>query len=163
MKIDSLKKLYIDELKDIYSAEKQITEALPKMISKTKNEKLKKAFEDHLKMTENQIQRIEEIFSNKKESPSGKKCKGMESIIEEGEEMMKEITDPEVLDAALIAAAQKVEHYEIASYGTVRTYAEILGDEDSRELLQQTLDEEKQTDLKLTELAVNSINIEANQ
>jgi ferritin-like metal-binding protein YciE len=162
MEMDSLRKLYIDELKDLYSAEKQILQALPKMAKKATSEQLKKGFEMHLEETRMQVERLDQIFELLGKSPRGKKCKGMEGLLEEGKEMMQEDMDPEVMDAALIAAAQRVEHYEIAGYGTVRTYAQLLGENQHVKLLQQTLDEEGNTDKKLTQLA-SSINVEALQ
>jgi ferritin-like metal-binding protein YciE len=162
MEMDSLRKLYVDELKDLYSAEKQILQALPKMAKKATNEQLKKGFEMHLEETRMQVERLDQIFELLGKSPRGKKCKGMEGLLEEGKEMMQEDMDPEVMDAALIAAAQRVEHYEIAGYGTVRTYAQLLGENQHIKLLQQTLDEEGNTDKKLTQLA-GSINVEALQ
>ena len=162
MEMDSLRKLYVDELKDLYSAEKQILQALPKMAKKATNEQLKKGFEMHLEETRMQVERLDRIFELLGKSPRGKKCKGMEGLLEEGKEMMQEDMDPEVMDAALIAAAQRVEHYEIAGYGTVRTYAQLLGENQHVKLLQQTLDEEGNTDKKLTQLA-GSINVEALQ
>jgi len=161
MEIDSLRKLYVEELKDLYSAEKQILQALPKMAKKASNTQLKAAFEEHLRQTEQQVQRLEQIFEALGKSPRGKKCKGMEGLLEEGKEVMQEDMDEETRDAALIAAAQRVEHYEIAGYGTVRTYAQLLGERNAVKLLQQTLDEEGQTDKKLTQLAESSINVEA--
>ena len=161
MEIDSLRKLYVDELKDLYSAEKQILQALPKMAKKAKNAQLKQAFELHLQETQNQVERLDQVFELLGKSPRGKKCKGMEGLLEEGKEMMQEDMEPEVMDAALIAAAQRVEHYEIAGYGTVRTYAQLLGEDKHVKLLQQTLDEEGNTDKKLTQLAESSINVEA--
>jgi ferritin-like metal-binding protein YciE len=163
MQIDSLKKLYISELQDIFSAENQILEALPKMVTQASSRELKNALNEHLDMTKKQIGRLKEIFKNMNENPSGQKCKGMEGIIQEGEQTLQMAKDPEVKNALIIASAQRVEHYEISAYGTVRTYAEIIGDEDARDLLQTTLEEEKETDKKLTELAVNSINVEANK
>ena len=160
MEIDSLRKLYIEELKDLYSAEKQILQALPRMAQKASNPQLKAGFEEHLRQTEQQVQRLEQIFETLGKSPRGKKCKGMEGLLEEGKEVMQEDMDEETRDAALIAAAQRVEHYEIAGYGTVRTYAQLLGEREAVRLLQQTLDEEGQTDKKLTQLA-ESINVEA--
>jgi ferritin-like metal-binding protein YciE len=130
------------------------------MIKAASSSKLKAGFEEHLEQTRNQVQRLETIFKELDESPKGKKCKGMEGLIEEGKELMEEDAEPEVLDAGLIAAAQHVEHYEIAGYGCVRTYAELLGDKNAGKLLQQTLDEEKTTDEKLTTLA-KSINVQA--
>lgn len=162
MEMDSLRKLYVDELKDLYSAEKQILQALPKMAKKATNDQLKKGFEMHLEETRMQVERLDRIFEMLGKSPRGKKCKGMEGLIEEGKEMMQEDMDPEVMDAALIAAAQRVEHYEIAGYGTVRTYAQLLGENQHVKLLQQTLDEEGNTDKKLTQLA-SAINVEALQ
>jgi ferritin-like metal-binding protein YciE len=161
MRVDSLRKLYIEELQDIYDAENQIVNALQNMIKSASSSSLKKAFNDHLEITRIQIARLKDIFNAKNEKPTGKECKGIKGIISENMEMVKSIKDSEVLDAALIACAQRVEHYEISAYGTVRTYADILGDEDAKDLLQSTLDEEKETDLKLTSLAMSSINIEA--
>jgi len=161
MEMDSLRKLYVDELKDLYSAEKQILQALPKMAKKAKNAQLKQAFELHLQETQKQVERLDQVFEMLGKSSRGKKCKGMEGLLEEGKEMMQEDMEPEVMDAALIAAAQRVEHYEIAGYGTVRTYAQILGEDKHVKLLQQTLDEEGNTDKKLTQLAESSINVEA--
>jgi ferritin-like metal-binding protein YciE len=161
MEIDSLRKLYVEELKDIYSAEKQILQALPRMAKKTKNQELRKAFEMHLEQTRMQVERLDRIFEMLGKSSRGKKCKGMEGLIEEGKEMMQEDMEPEVLDAALIASAQKVEHYEIAAYGTVRTYANLLGEKDHVRLLQETLNEEGETDKQLTRLAESQINVEA--
>jgi ferritin-like metal-binding protein YciE len=161
MQIDSLQKLYVEDLKDLYSAEKQILQALPKMIKKASHPQLKAAFEEHLRITEKQVERLDRIFEGLGKSPRGKKCKGMEGLIEEGKEVMQEEMDPDVLDAALIASAQKVEHYEIAGYGTARTYAKLLGDNQAAKLLQQTLDEEGEADKLLTQLAESSINVEA--
>jgi ferritin-like metal-binding protein YciE len=163
MEMDSLRKLYVDELKDLYSAEKQILQALPRMAKKASNEQLKKAFEMHVEETRGQVERLDRIFELLGKSSRGKKCKGMEGLLEEGKEMMQEDMEPEVMDAALIASAQKVEHYEIAGYGTVRTYAQLLGENQQAKLLQQTLDEEGNTDKKLTQLAESSINVEALQ
>ena len=162
MEIDSLRKLYVEELKDLYSAEKQLVQALPKMAKKSSNQQLRRAFEEHLQVTQGQVERLERIFQSLDKAPRGKKCKAMEGLIEEGKEMMGEDMEPDVMDAALISIAQKVEHYEIASYGTVRTWAELLGDSEGAKLLQQTLDEEGEADKKLTQLAVTSINVEAN-
>ncbi|HEV2853960.1 MAG TPA: ferritin-like domain-containing protein [Thermoanaerobaculia bacterium] len=163
MEMDSLRKLYVDELKDLYSAEKQILQALPRMAKKASNEQLKKAFETHVEETRGQVERLDRIFELLGKSSRGKKCKGMEGLLEEGKEMMQEDMEPEVMDAALIAAAQKVEHYEISGYGTVRTYAQLLGEDQHVKLLQQTLDEEGKTDKLLTQLAESSINVEALQ
>ena len=163
MEIESLQELLIEEMRDIYSAENQLTKAMPKMAKKASNPQLKKAFETHLKETENQIKRLQQIFEKLGKKPTGKKCAAMEGLIEEAKDMMGEDMDEETMDAALIACAQKVEHYEIASYGTVRTWAQHIGDEQTARLLQQTLDEEGKTDKLLTELAENSINVEAAQ
>lgn len=161
MEIDSLRKLYVDELKDLYSAEKQIIQALPRMAKKASNDKLRQAFEEHLEVTRMQVERLDRIFEMLGKSPRGKKCKGMEGLVEEGKEMMQEDMEDDVMDAALIAAAQRIEHYEIAGYGTVRTYAQLLGEKEHVKLLQQTLDEEGNTDKKLTQLAESEINVEA--
>ena len=163
MEMDSLKELYVDELRDLWSAETQITKALPKMMKAATNPKLKKAFNTHLKQTERQIKRLERIFKELDESPRGKKCVGMEGLIKEGQELIKEKPEAEVLDAGLIAAAQHVEHYEMAGYGCVRTWARQLGEDRQAELLQETLDEEEQTDRLLTDLAESEINVEAEE
>jgi ferritin-like metal-binding protein YciE len=160
MKMESLQELYIHHLKDLYSAEKQLTKALPKMAKAASSDELRKGFEQHLRETEGQIERLEQIFEELEVNPRGKKCVGMEGLIEEAKELMEEDADPEVLDAGLIATAQHVEHYEIAGYGCVRTYAELLGYDDAAQLLQESLDEEGATDKKLTALAQN-INVEA--
>ncbi|HEX6694039.1 MAG TPA: ferritin-like domain-containing protein [Longimicrobiales bacterium] len=161
MAIESLQDLYVEELKDIYNAEQQIIKALPKMAAGASHSSLKKAFEEHLVMTRGQVERLETIFAEMDEKPTGKKCKGMEGLIEEGEELLKEKADPDVLDAGLIGAAQKVEHYEIAAYGTVRNMALQLGLTSHAELLQQTLDEEGETDKRLTGLAEGGVNKDA--
>jgi ferritin-like metal-binding protein YciE len=163
MKLDSLQKLYIEELRDLYSAENQILKALPKMAKAASSPQLQAAFNEHLKQTEGHVNRLETIFKRLDKSPKGKTCKAMEGLVEEGSEMMSEKGEPAVLDAGLIAAAQRVEHYEIAGYGTVRTYARLLGDTEAERLLQQTLDEEGETDKKLTRLAETLINAEAAQ
>jgi ferritin-like metal-binding protein YciE len=160
MEIDSLRKLYVDELKDLYSAEKQILQALPKMAKKATNPALRQGFEKHLEQTREQVARLDRIFELLGKSPRGKKCKGMEGLLEEGKEMMQEDMEDDVMDAALISAAQRVEHYEIAGYGTVRTYAELMGEKEHARLLQQTLEEEGMTDKELTQLA-QTINVEA--
>ena len=162
MKMESIQDLFVKELQDLYSAETQITEALPKMAEASSSEELKEGFQEHLKQTKGQIKRLEQIFEQLGTSPKGEKCKGMEGLLEEGGELMEEDADPEVLDAGLIAAAQRVEHYEIASYGTVRTYAGLLGMNDALQLLEQTLNEEKETDSKLTDLA-EDINVQADK
>jgi ferritin-like metal-binding protein YciE len=162
MKQTALKELYIDELRDIYNAENQLTKALPKMAKAATSDELRSGFEEHLEQTRGHVQRLEQIFESLGEKPTGKKCKGMEGLIEEGKEMMEEgELEGEALDAGLISAAQRVEHYEIAAYGCVRTYANLLGESDASELLEETLDEEKETDQKLTQLA-EEINVEAN-
>jgi ferritin-like metal-binding protein YciE len=161
MELDTLKDLYIDELKDLYSAEKQIVKALPKMIKATKNPELKAAFKTHLQQTAEHTRRLELICAELGVTPRGKKCVGMEGLIEEGTEMIKAEPDPDVLDAGLISKAQHVEHYEMAGYGTVRTYAKQLGYDSQAQLLQQTLDEEGETDHLLTDLAESRINLQA--
>jgi ferritin-like metal-binding protein YciE len=159
MEHKDLMELFVDELKDLYSAESQLIKALPKMAKAATSENLRAGFEHHLEQTKEHARRIEEICTELGEKPTGKKCGGMEGLIGEGKEMMDEF-EGDVLDAALISAAQRVEHYEIAGYGTVRTYAELLGKDRAVELLGETLEEEKETDQKLTELAV-TINVEA--
>src|SRR4051794_8556907 len=153
MKLTTLHDLLVDHLKDLYSAENQIIKALPKMAKNASSEELSAGFEEHLEQTRGQVERLERICELLEVSPKGKKCAGMEGLIDEGKEIMEEDAEESVLDAGLIAAAQKVEHYEIASYGTARTWAEQLGLTEVAELLQQTLDEEKETDEKLTRLA----------
>lgn len=160
MELDSLKELFVEQLQDLYSAETQILKALPKMIKTASAPELKAGFEEHRKQTEQQVKRLEQIFEGLDEDATGKKCKGMEGLLKEGEELMGEDADPDVMDAGLISAAQHVEHYEIAGYGTVRTYAELLGNNEAVQLLQKTLDEEKETDVKLTKLA-SRINVKA--
>ena len=163
MKLESLHDLYVEELKDLYSAENQLLKALPKMAKAASSSELRVAFEEHLEQTRGQVERLESIFKKLEASPKGKKCKAMEGLIEEGNEVMTEEAEPAVRDAALIAAAQRVEHYEMAGYGCVRTYARLLGDKDAANLLQKTLDEEGAADKKLTELAESTINVEANE
>jgi ferritin-like metal-binding protein YciE len=159
---DSLRELYVDELKDIYSAEKQLTKALPKMAKAATSPELQEGFEEHLEQTKGHVERLEQIFSMLGTKPGGKKCMGMEGLVNEGAEIMGEDFEDEVMDAALISAAQRVEHYEIAAYGTVAAYADLLGESEHADLLRQTLEEEKETDQKLTELA-EEINVSANQ
>lgn len=161
MKLDSLKKLYVQELKDLYSAENQLLEALPKMEKASTDDELKKAFHSHLKETEVHVQRLEKIFQSLDFEPGGHKCAAMEGLIEEAEELLKSDADPRVLDAALIAAAQRVEHYEMAGYGTTRAYAEKLGEYEAADLLQKTLNEEGHADQTLTRIAERSINFAA--
>jgi ferritin-like metal-binding protein YciE len=158
MKMDNLQDLLIEDLKDLYDAEHQITKALPKMAKAASSQELKSAFEEHLTQTENQIKRLEQVFASMGKKATRKTCQAMKGLVEEGSELMQEDADPEVLDAALIGAAQKVEHYEIASYGTVATYAQMLGHNQAVQLLRATLQEEKQTDDKLTMLAERKIN-----
>jgi ferritin-like metal-binding protein YciE len=161
MKLKTLQDLYVDELKDLYNAEHQILKALPKMIKAASSPELAAAFEDHMNVTEGQVVRLEKIFKMLDVSPKGKKCKAMEGLLAEGQELMGEEAEPAVMDAGLIAAAQRVEHYEMAGYGCVRTFARLLGDNKAADLLQQTLDEEADADKKLTDLAETVIDIEA--
>ena len=158
MSLDSLEKLFIEELRDIYNAEKQLTRALPRMAKAAESPDLERAFTSHLKETQGQIKRLERVFQEVGQAVRGKKCKGMEGLIEEGKEMMEEDGEPQVIDAALIASAQKVEHYEIAAYGCLRTYAELLGYSEAAQLLQQNLQEEEAADKKLTQLGESGIN-----
>ena len=160
-KLTSLDDLLVHELQDIYNAEGQILKALPRMTKAATHPDLKAAFEEHRVQTEGQVKRLEQVFKLLGQPVKGKKCEGMAGLIEEGKSVMEQDADPAVLDAALIAAAQKVEHYEIASYGCVCTYAEMLGYEEAHELLGQNLDEEETTDERLTALAETVINIEA--
>lgn len=157
--MENLQDLYIHELKDLYSAENQLIKALPKMAEAASSPELKDAFNKHLEQTRQHVDRIEQIFNDLGRGPGGKKCEGMEGLIEEGESILKEDAPASVKDAALIAAAQRVEHYEIAGYGTVRTYARQLGEERAATLLQQTLDEEGQTDKLLNDLALSGAHI----
>lgn len=160
MEMDSLRDLFVEQLQDLYSAENQILKALPKMIKNAKSEQLKAGFQEHLEQTKQQVGRLDQIFESLEEDAEGKTCKGMQGLLKEGEELMGEDADDDVMDAGLISAAQHVEHYEIAGYGTVRTYAELLGEKEAVKLLQTTLDEEKATDEKLTKLA-SKINVKA--
>jgi ferritin-like metal-binding protein YciE len=160
MEMNTLQDLYVGELKDLYSAENQLLKALPKMAKAATAKSLKNGFEKHLKETEMHVDRLKGIFDKLGISPGMKKCKAMQGLIEEGEEVISEDAEPEVRDAALIAAAQRVEHYEIAGYGCVRTYAQLMGDKQAAKTLQKTLDEEGATDKKLTELA-RRINVKA--
>jgi ferritin-like metal-binding protein YciE len=161
MKLESLKELFLHELTDLYDAEKQLVKALPKMAQSASDARLRQAIEDHLDETEAQVERLEDIFERLQYKPKARTCKGMKGIVEEGSEMMKEKGDDAVIDAGLISAAQRVEHYEIAAYGTARAYAEMLGDEESAEALETTLDEEKATDERLNDLAMQLINPKA--
>src|SRR3989440_1932852 len=161
MKLDTLEKLYISELRDLYSAENQLLKALPKMAKGASSEELADAFNKHLEQTETHVERLEEIFEELDESPKGKTCHGMKGLVEEGSEILDEEGDPSVIDAGIIVAAQKVEHYEIATYGTVRTFARLLGKDRSAELLQTTLDEESEANELLNKLAEDIVNPEA--
>jgi ferritin-like metal-binding protein YciE len=155
MKIKNLTDLFVHELKDLYSAEKQLTKALPKMAKAASNDSLRQAFEAHLQETEGHVERLDEIFGQLGTTGRGVKCKGMEGLIEEGEEAIEEDMEDDIRDAALIGAAQRVEHYEIAAYGCARTFAEHLGHDEAAKLLQQTLDEESAADKKLSEIAAD--------
>jgi ferritin-like metal-binding protein YciE len=161
MKLETLKDLYIHELKDLYSAENQIIKALPKMAKAATNKQLAAGFKEHLEQTKEHAARLEEILTSHDESTRGPKCEGMEGLVKEGDEMIKEDAEEEVRDAGLIAAAQRVEHYEMAGYGCARTYAELLGDRQGAQLLLTTLSEESDTDKKLTKLAKSVINVAA--
>jgi ferritin-like metal-binding protein YciE len=161
MALDSLQDLYVDHIRDLYSAENQILQALPKMIDKAGHQELRDAFTKHRDETQQQARRLEEIAKRLGVSPEGKTCKGMQGVIQEGAEVIKENGDSDVLDAALIAAAQRVEHYEIAGYGCARTWANALGRNDDAAALQKTLDEESRTDEKLTQLAESIVNPDA--
>ncbi len=160
MKLENLQQLYLKELRDLYDAEEQITEALPKLIQAAHNPALKNALKEHLDVTQKQISRLEQIFNNLNEKSSGETCKGMKGVIKEGDEIVSSGGDPSTVDAGIISAAQRVEHYEMAGYGTVRTYAQLLGQQEHARLLQQTLDEEEQADQTLTKIAA-SVNVEA--
>ncbi len=161
MEQQGLRELYVDNLKDMYSAEKQILRALPKMIEGAANEDLANALEEHRAITEQQVTRLETIFGKLGSSARGKKCKGMEGLLEEGAELLEQEDESDVRDAGIIVAAQKVEHYEIAAYGSLRTFAELLGDDRAVQLLEESLEEEKDADEKLTALAQSCINLEA--
>jgi ferritin-like metal-binding protein YciE len=161
MKLDTLKTLYIDELRDLYNAENQLIKALPKMAKAASSEELQDAFEKHLEQTKTHVERLEEVFEEIGEKPKGKTCKAMKGLIEEGSEILHEDGEESVLDAGIIVAAQKVEHYEIASYGSVRTFAQLLGKDRSADLLQTTLDEESEANEVLNRLAEDIVNPEA--
>jgi ferritin-like metal-binding protein YciE len=160
MQESALKELYVDELKDLYDAENRLVKALPKMAKAATSEELRSGFEEHLEQTRGHVDRLKEIFDSLGEKPTGKKCAGMMGIIKEGDELIGEDFADGAMDAALISAAQRVEHYEIAAYGCVRSWADLLGDTEASALLEKTLEEEKETDKKLTELA-EQINVEA--
>jgi ferritin-like metal-binding protein YciE len=162
MKAETLQELYVEELRDLYDAETQLVKALPKMAEGAGSEELREAFQEHLEQTKQHVQRLEQIFEGLGEKAKGEKCKGMEGLVKEGSDLLGEDMDEDVKDAAIIGAAQKVEHYEIAGYGTVRTFASLLGESEAEQLLQQTLDEEKETDQRLTELA-EELNVQAQE
>ena len=160
-KIDSLEPLMIEELRDILDAEKQVTKALPKMARAASSEQLKAAFQEHQRQTSDQIVRLNQVFEHIGERPRGKTCEAMKSLIEEGQQMMEETEPGPTRDAALIASAQKVEHYEMAAYGTARTFASLLGHREAADLLEETLEQEKQTDVRLTGIAESMTNPQA--
>ncbi len=161
MASETLQDVYVEQLKDLYSAEQQILKALPKMAKAATHADLRRAFEEHEVVTRTHVERLEKIFTQLGEKPGGHKCKGMEGLLAEGDELLEEHDESEALDAAMIAAAQRVEHYEIAGYGSVRTFANMLGLSDHADILQRTLDEEGNTDKKLTVLAETVVNIDA--
>lgn len=161
MSVSDLNGLFLHSLKDIYYVEQQILKALPKMAKKADSAQLRKAFEDHLKQTEGHVERLDKVFASLGEKAKGEKCPAMDGLIEETEKQMSEIKDKDTLDAAMIAAAQAVEHYEMARYGTLASWGNLLGHKDAVRLLEQTLQEEKDTDLKLTKLAESRLNREA--
>lgn len=161
MKIETMKDLFVCELADIYHAEKQIVKALPKMIEEAHDPRLKEAFQSHLRETENQVIRVEQVFRVLDMKPESEKCDALQGLIKEAEELMKHVKDDAVMDAALIAAAQKVEHYEIASYGTLVALADLLGYAEAAEILRETLDEEQGADTKLNEIALDKVNVQA--
>ena len=159
--METLNELLEEELKDIYSAEKQLLKAMPRMAKKASSPELKTALEEHLRVTEGQVQRLEQVFEALGKPAKAKTCKAMQGLLEEAKEIMGEDASPSVLDAGIIAAAQKVEHYEMASYGTVRTWARLCGQEEAAGLLQQTLDEEGEADKRLSQLADSFVNPQA--
>lgn len=161
MKLESLHKLWIHELKDLYSAEHQILESLPKLASAASHDELQTALGEHLRQTRTHVARLEKIFEGLEFEPTGQRCKGMEGLLEEGKGMLTAEAEPMVRDAGIIAACQRVEHYEIAGYGTAAAYAEILGEHDAAKLLQETLDEESAADIRLSRLARKRVNFEA--
>lgn len=161
MTLETLKDLYIEQLRDLYSAENQLLEALEDMADNATHTELKTAFEDHLEETEQHVSRLEKIFERHGEDPEGEHCEAMEGLIEEGDELLEKDASDDVLDAGLIAAAQRVEHYEIAAYGTVATYAEMLGETEDQKLLKETLSEEKEADTKLNKIAKDIVNPDA--
>ena len=159
--METLEKLYINELRDLYSAENQLLKALPKMAKGASSAELKEAFENHLAETETHVERLEQIFKDMEENPEGKTCRGMKGLIEEGSEILEEEGEDSVLDAGIIVAAQKVEHYEMAGYGSVRAFAQLLGQEEAAQLLQTTLDEESKANELLNQIAETTVNAEA--
>jgi ferritin-like metal-binding protein YciE len=161
MKLDTLQKLYTNELRDLYNAEHQLLKALPKMAKAASSQELKDAFENHLEQTKSHVERLEEVFEELDEKPKGKTCRAMKGLIEEGSEILQEDGEESILDAGIIVAAQKVEHYEIAGYGSARTFAHLLGQNKAAELLQTTLDEESETNELLNRLAESIVNPEA--
>ncbi len=160
MKLENLQQLFVKELRDLYDAESQITDALPKMIEAASHPELKNALQEHLQVTKRQISRLDRIFQTMQEKPTGETCKGMKGLLKEGSDIVSAGGDPSTVDAGIISAAQRVEHYEMAGYGTVRTYAELLGKQEFAKLLQETLDEEKQADQALSEIA-SGVNVES--
>lgn len=162
MQNDSLRKLYVNELRDLYNAETQLVKALPKMAKAASNDQLREAFEEHLRQTSEHVSRLEQIFERLEQKPSGKRCLGMQGLVKEGAATMREDYSEDVMDSAIIGAAQRVEHYEIAGYGSVRAIAELLGESEHVSLLEQTLQEEKETDKKLTDLS-EEINPKTNE
>jgi len=160
MKLENLQQLFVKELRDLYDAENQIVDALPKMISAAHHPELKSALQQHLQVTRQQVSRLDQIFQKLNQKATGETCKGMKGVIKEGEEIVSAGGDESTVDAGIISAAQRVEHYEMAGYGTVRTYAQLLGQQETARLLQQTLDEEAEADEKLTQIA-RSVNVEA--
>src|SRR5438270_6934388 len=163
MKTETMDDLFLAEIKDLYDAEKQLVKALPKMAKASSSQELKEAFQEHLEQTKGHVSRLDQVFQAIGQKAAGKKCAAMTGLIEEGEEIIDQIEQSPLRDAALIAGAQKVEHYEIAGYGTLRTFAQLLGHRDAASLLEQTLNEEKETDEKLTELAESVVNDDAAQ
>jgi ferritin-like metal-binding protein YciE len=161
MKMRTLQDMWVDELRDLYNAENQLIKALPKMAKAASSDELREAIEEHLEQTKGHAERLEQIFEQLDLKPKGKKCEAMEGLVEEGKEILSMDAEPAVLDAGIICAAQKVEHYEMAGYGTVRTWARHLGQDKAADLLQQTLDEEGEADHKLTDIAERVVNLEA--
>ena len=161
MKMETLQDVYVEELRDLYDAENQLLKALPRMAKAATSPELKSAFEDHLEQTQEHVNRLDQVFEKIGAKPKGKRCEAMKGLIAEAKNLMSERIEHDALDVGLIVAAQKVEHYEIAGYGSVRTFAELLGQDEASGLLQETLEEEKETDERLTDLAESSINVEA--